>query len=102
MTKNLVHLKLLPRPILGHTARAVNMEGKVFEYNSQTSPIVFIGMKLKSFIAVLKISFNNLWSGLPQLIMILVIMISYCSQVHKCTTMLDCFDVSEKTHFHGQ
>ena len=34
---------LLPRPILGHSARAVNSEGKVFEYNSQTSPIVFIG-----------------------------------------------------------
>ena len=33
----------LPRPILGHTARAVNSEGKVFEYNSHTSPIVFIG-----------------------------------------------------------
>lgn len=32
-----------PRPILGHSARAVNSEGKVFEYNSHTSPIVFIG-----------------------------------------------------------
>ena len=34
---------LFPRPILGHSARAVNSEGKVFEYNSHTSPIVFIG-----------------------------------------------------------
>jgi len=32
------------KPIIeGHSARAVNSEGKVFEYNSHTSPIVFIG-----------------------------------------------------------